>query len=183
MLMTRSIPLGLAAALLVSPAAADGTGFAASRNDRDGSATVTVTAEDSRVIRAGGTGGADGPAGCWRDDGQQVPCGTDLGWWSATYDCYLTLIAQAGPDDADHAGEGRYRCDPGPLGWGAGPAEIFLWLPLGAAAPDPAVLAERAVDSMGLRGITVGMAPPPGTQALVNAPLWLWAAAFPAATP
>ena len=101
---------------------------------------------------------------------------TDLGWWSATYDCYLTLVAPAGPDDPDREGEARYRCDPGPLGWGAGPTEIFLWLPLGAVGPDPGVLAVQAVDSMGLRGITVGMAPPPGTQVLVNAPLWLWAA-------
>ncbi len=153
-------------------------GFASvTSNERDGSATVTLTAEDSRVVTgAGRAGGGGGPAECQRDDGQRVPCSSDLGWWSATYDCYLKLVAAAEPDDLDHAGEGRYRCDPGPLGWGAGPAAIFLWLPLGADAPDPAVLADQAVEAMGLRGITVGMAPPPGTQALVNAPVWLWAA-------
>ncbi len=125
---------------------------------------------------AGAGNSATAPSGCFRSDGQKVPCSADLGWWSATYDCYLQLV-EAAPQDADeHAGEGRFRCDPGPLGWGAGPAEIFLWLPLDAAGPDPAVLAQQAVESMRLRGIAVGTAPPAGAQILVNAPVWLWAA-------
>ncbi len=161
--------------LLSGPASGDGAGFGAEGN-KDGSSTVTVRARDSTTVGGGASGpGASGPRGCVRQDGQRVPCSAEYGWWSAAFDCYLSLLMTAPADDPEHAGEGAFRCDPGPLGWGAGPTEIVMWLPMSIAGPDPALLAQEAVDSMRLQGITIGTAPPQGTQGLVNIPVWLWA--------
>jgi hypothetical protein len=138
-----------------------------------------VTVGASAGGQAGGSGsGSGGDGGCRRADGSPVPCSTDLGWWSATYNCYLALVRQAGPEDAaaGHAGEGFFRCDPGApdMAWGG---QLFVWLPAGAApGPDPAVLAQRAVDSMRLAAPTVGATPLPGPAAvsLIGLPTWLW---------
>jgi hypothetical protein len=105
-----------------------------------------------------------------------VPCSSDAGWWSNAYNCYLSLVNEAGPDQPERAGEGFFRCDPGPLGWVLPDSALFMWLPMSAAGPDPAVLAQQAIDSMQLRGIEIGTAPPAGASLLVNAPVWLWAA-------
>ena len=172
-MLSRLLAVALAALLLTANALAADSDFGA-EGHKDGSATVTVSASDSATSNRGGGSGNAGAGGCFRDDGQRVACSSELGWWSAAYDCYLQLVSEAAPDDPLHAGEGQFRCDPGPLGWGAGPAQIFMWLPMAAAGPDPEVLAQQALDSMQLRGIAIGTAPPPGTQALVNTPVLLW---------
>ena len=170
--------LFVSALVALAPIAANAqeSSFVSGR-ENEGSATVSVGATTQDEVASQGSTGTAGAAapGCSRDDGQEVPCSSGLGWWSATYDCYLTLVAPAPDDDPVRAGEGQFRCDPGPLGWGGGPTEIMLWLPLNAAGPDPALLAQEAIDSMTLSGISIATAPPLGTPALVNLPLWLWA--------
>ncbi|MEV6400905.1 ATP/GTP-binding protein [Streptomyces sp. NPDC051907] len=52
-----------------------------------------------------------------------------------------------------------------------------VWAPNAApaaAAVDPAVLAQRAVDKMLLAGPKIGIAPGPGQTGLVGMPVWLW---------
>ncbi len=54
--------------------------------------------------------------------------------------------------------------------------ETFVGSPAGPAAPavDPAVLAQRAVDQMVLRGPGIGIVPKPGGLGLVGMPVYLW---------
>ncbi len=101
-----------------------------------------------------------------------MPCSSEFGWWSASYNCYLSAI---GPT-SDNPAEFLYRCHPGTAGWTQPDDQPLVRLPAGADGPDPETLAWDAVDTMQLQGPTIGTAPPPGTTALVNAPVWLWAA-------
>jgi hypothetical protein len=68
----------------------------------------------------------------------------------------------------------------------ANPAQLPLpggavWLARlpGAQAVDPAVLAQRAVDSMRLAGPRIGIVPQPGDRGTVGVPVWMWTAVTP----
>ncbi|MGP4001709.1 ATP/GTP-binding protein [Streptomyces sp. 8N706] len=52
----------------------------------------------------------------------------------------------------------------------------FIVVPDGEPAPavDPAVLAQRAVDSMTLNGPEIGITPNPGKTGVVGMPVWMW---------
>lgn len=174
MLKSAALIAALVVITIPGPALA---GFSSDR-ENDGSTTGTVSANDGSSSGGGGSSSQrPTQAPCARSDGTIVACETDLGWWSNTYRCYLKMIRDAGPDDPEHPGEALFRCDPGPMGWDPGAvASVMLWLDPGAAGPDPRVLAFEAIDKMRLLGVDVGMAPPAGTEALVNAPVWMWAA-------
>ncbi|MFJ5877402.1 ATP/GTP-binding protein [Streptomyces sp. S1] len=51
---------------------------------------------------------------------------------------------------------------------------VWAAAPPAAAAVDPAVLAQRAVDQMVLRGPEIGITPKPGGMGLVGMPVYLW---------
>lgn len=113
---------------------------------------------------------------------QEIPCESKSGYWSESMLCYVRPAAvRYEPDNPvweGHHPEGAvYTClNPFVIGtpaydfWSASP-------PAGPAAPpDPRVLAERAVASMQLKAITVGIVPEPrpGSIGLVGVPNWMW---------
>jgi hypothetical protein len=99
------------------------------------------------------------------------------------------MCAPAGPTDPQpplsdpvwdgHTDGAIYDCVVGPALTGGFQAPLTLryWsaTPL-AAVPDPSVLAQQAVDSMGLRAIRVGIVPraDAGSVGLVGVPNWMW---------
>lgn len=97
--------------------------------------------------------------------------------------------APAGPTDPqpplsdpvwDGNAEGAiYDCVVGPASTGGfqAPMTLRYWSATPpAAVPDPALLAQQAVDSMGLRAIRVGIVPRTdgGSVGLVGVPNWMW---------
>lgn len=109
--------------------------------------------------------------------GEPTPCVSSVGWWSDAKSCYVQLAPTQPPAD-DPAWEGHsdgaiYLCSlPG-----SGTYRSFpFWAATAPAGPDPLVLAERAIDSMNLTPISIGIVPEdaPGAVGLVGLPTWLW---------
>jgi hypothetical protein len=115
--------------------------------------------------------------------GKEVPCKDGDSWWSNARDCYVSLAdpqpPKSDPDWEGHRTGAIYECySPGLVGsrmyafWSAsspgGPA----------APPDPRVLALRAIATMRLRAIGIGIVPEPqaGSVGIVGLPTWLWVA-------
>lgn len=122
-----------------------------------------------------------GPAPTCSFFGAGIPCqDDDWGWWSASRDCYVRL-ASPQPDTSDGVWGGAsdgaiYECG-FPAGLGVGGLVYTFWSATAPAGPDPAVLAQTAVESMNLRAISIGIVPDdaPGSVGLVGMPVWLWA--------
>jgi hypothetical protein len=110
-----------------------------------------------------------------------VPCDSSAGWWSGAHQCYVREMSPQ-PPSSDPVWQGQtsgkvYNCTlpPGV----AGPTLPF-W------AQDPPVssaqvvnLAARAVQSLGLVAIDIGMAPTPtsidpASIGVVGLPNWMW---------
>ncbi|MGF1662559.1 MAG: hypothetical protein ACFCVG_08815 [Kineosporiaceae bacterium] len=141
------------------------------------------------VTGAVATDGGTGPAaGLCTHGGSPIPCSQGGGWWSAPRGCYLTEAGQrvpvsvGGAGTVGDAGEDAtyYWCAPPGGGQGA-----WVAVPNGpdgipaVVVVDPEVLARSAVESMGLRGVDIGMVPTPDDPAsigLVGLPVWLWVA-------
>jgi hypothetical protein len=115
--------------------------------------------------------------------GKEVPCEDGDSWWSNDRDCYVSL-ADPQPPKSDPQWEGHrtgaiYECySPAVVGsrmytfWSASS-------PAGPAAPpDPRVLALRAIASMRLRAIGIGIVPEAqaGSIGIVGLPTWMWVA-------
>jgi hypothetical protein len=115
--------------------------------------------------------------------GKEVPCRDGSSWWSNDRGCYVSL-ADPQPPKADPVWEGRttgaiYECySPGIVGT----RMYAFWSatsPAGPAAPpDPRVLALRAIATMRLRAIGIGIVPEPqpGSVGIVGLPTWMWVA-------
>ncbi|MCK0116997.1 hypothetical protein MWU57_08105 [Isoptericola sp. S6320L] len=118
----------------------------------------------------------------------EVPCAVEGYTWNAARECYARLAdPQPGPDDP--VWEGRTEgvivsCTPP---WciveGVGMDDCWndiYWAesPPGASGPSPRDLADRAIEAMNLRAITIGIVPEPvaGSVGLVGMPTWMWAA-------
>jgi hypothetical protein len=180
--------------LLPTPpaSAADGCqGVAGSRGDGS-SASITLCAE-SPGAGAGGTSGAGAgaapaaarschPAG---NPARTIPCSVDGAWWSAQRGCYVERAVPQPPADSPlrqgTEGGAFYRCSrAAALVDGTIDLTARFWLPdpPAAAGPDPAVMAQRAIDSMALRAPAIGLTPPPGSPnpTLVGLPTWMWVA-------
>jgi hypothetical protein len=114
---------------------------------------------------------------------KEVACRDGDSWWSNDRDCYVSL-ADPQPPKSDPEWEGRttgaiYECySPGIVGirmytfWSASS-------PAGPAAPpDPRVLALRAITTMRLRAIRIGIVPEAqaGSVGIVGMPTWMWVA-------
>ncbi|ACZ29879.1 hypothetical protein Xcel_0845 [Xylanimonas cellulosilytica DSM 15894] len=114
------------------------------------------------------------------DDVVPVACTSDAGYWSNAYGCYIQLMDPQPPPRPERAGtEGAvYTCTiPPPRG---GMTALWLESPPDAAeaGPSPREIAQRAVDSMDLHAIDIGMVPEPGPDrvGIVGLPVWMWAA-------
>jgi hypothetical protein len=113
------------------------------------------------------------------DPPKRVPCTSKDGIWVQELSCYvMALDPQPAKDHPVWGGRpdgAVYRCVVSQPYY----RQSYIWL---ATAPtvrvDPEVLAERAVKSMGLRRVAVGLAPKPGpaSYGLVGAPVYMWVA-------
>ena len=114
--------------------------------------------------------------------GSPIPCSGGFGYWNNELMCYVGRALTPYPSDSPiwegHHPEGAiYSCyNP----FIVGTRNYDFWSatqPAGPAAPpDPRLLAERAVATMNLRAITVGIVPEPvaGSVGLVGMPNWMW---------
>jgi hypothetical protein len=146
-----------------------------------------------------GDPGNDGPtdtgsgASCYWDPSKQgvpgppagpVPCTSRFGYWSNTYNCYLSLVDPPPPADdpawQDHdPGDGAvYECyQPQTAMF------IYVWSqnppPGSDSGPTPREVAQLAIDQMHLSAIIIGIVPEPDPQSigLVGMPVWMWAKA------
>ena len=141
----------------------------------------------------GGEGGSQpvkqgdpGKATVCKNGGVEIPCTASAGVWSSANQCYLKATDPQ-PEKSDSVWMGRtegtmYDCT---RGVGAGPVNMSLplvWMDSAPALPppDPEVLAQRAIASIGFRGIEMGTGPEtlefnPDSLGAVGLPVWLWA--------
>jgi hypothetical protein len=115
--------------------------------------------------------------------GKEVPCRDGSSWWSNARDCYVSLAdpqpAKSDPEWEGHKTGAIYECySPGIVG-----SRMYtFWsatAPAGPAAPpDPRVLALRAIATMRLRAIGIGIVPEAqaGRVGIVGLPTWMWVA-------
>jgi hypothetical protein len=115
--------------------------------------------------------------------GKEVACEDGDSWWSNDRDCYVSL-ADPQPPKSDPRWEGHrtgaiYECYSPAL---VGSRMYTFWSassPAGPAAPpDPRVLALRAIATMRLRAIGIGIVPEAraGSIGIVGLPTWMWVA-------
>lgn len=110
--------------------------------------------------------------------GRQVPCATDLGFWSQSRGCYIKP-ASPQPDPSSPVWEGHtdgaiFNCSPPSAGRGG--MGYMFWAASSPAAVDPAVLARQLRDSMTFAPAQIGIVPEakPGSIGLIGLPTWLW---------
>jgi hypothetical protein len=118
----------------------------------------------------------------------EIPCTIDGSWWSSTHGCYIGPVVPPGnpwynrpPPGGQTAEDGAwhqcyYPYEPGPH------PHVWsnynpVWIPNGSETADPAQVAHRAVISMKLDPIKIGIVPKsaPGSIGLVGLPVWMWA--------
>lgn len=111
-----------------------------------------------------------------------VPCSTEYGYWSNSYNCYIQLLEPQPPAEdplweGHEPGDGAvYHCyqpqsDLVHIFWSADQP------PNSGAGPTPREVALIAVDDMQLTAIRIGIAPEAteGSIGLVGMPVWMWA--------
>jgi hypothetical protein len=149
------------AALVLAPALVLGTATAAWADPTEGVGTAARTGQDTVYLEARSPGRRAAPRGGAGDSGCVA---ANLG---------ETLEVTGA--NINHMGGGRgafYRF--------AGCRNAALngarWVPTGGGAPppDPAVLAQQAWDKLQIPSPVVRTSPPPGQDAFVNLPTWLW---------
>jgi hypothetical protein len=200
--MLRGLSVVLAVAWFVLAASASAAADPVTCPDgslptRTGVCLVTVTDPGSDGGDGGSTapgesgGGTENvsnePAFCRFGD-LEVPCQTEDYVWDARRMCYSKLADPQPPAD-DPVWEGRTEgviisCTPPHcVVAGVGTDDCYndlYWAAAapGASGPSPRELADRAVDAMNLRAITIGIVPEPvtGSVGLVGMPTWMWAA-------
>jgi hypothetical protein len=113
--------------------------------------------------------------------GDEIPCTSGMGRWSASKSCYIGLADPQPPRDDDvwkgNTEGAVYVCSP-PIGM-PGTATSFFWAafnPVGG--PSPRALADQAVEAMNLRAGQIGIVPEPGPDrmGIVGMPSWMWIA-------
>ncbi len=129
--------------------------------------TCVITVQTPGDEGGGGNGGG-GKRKC-TNKGRTIPCRTSKGIWDSARHCYVQVTRD--PEMLalfkDKEGGAVYVCDP---------FMYAFWSPTGPSAPDPADLAQRAVTSMNLRPIRIGVVPEArqGRVGLIGLPVWLW---------
>lgn len=111
-----------------------------------------------------------------------VPCTTEYGYWSNSYNCYIDLVDPPPPAN-DPAWQGREPGDGAIYTCYQPQTDIIIniWAqdppPGSGTGPTPGGVAQIAIESMRLRAIDIGITPEPvpGSIGLVGMPVWLWA--------
>ncbi|MCX5215692.1 ATP-binding protein [Kitasatospora sp. NBC_00240] len=182
LLMAMAVMLGAAA----SPALADGGVQCPPLSPH---CTVDAGGGGSGGGGAGGGGGGNGGGGgsaakCFAGS-KEVPCYRDgLGWFNSFNSCYYILMAPQPPAD-DPVWQGpipvyakayQVTCpySTSPTNNPNGVMVLSTPPPGYGGMVAPAVLAQRAIDSMLLKGADIGIAPKPGAKSLVGLPVWVW---------
>jgi hypothetical protein len=196
-LLTRVVVIALAVAGLsvLTDAAAHSDTKCARIDPLSGHCTVYVEVADQPsgpatpvddVPKGTGSGAA-----CYWDPAKQglssppagpVPCTSDNGFWSNSYNCYIkALDPQPAADDPIWQGHepgvgAMYACYQPLTGMGT-----FIWAenppPGSGVGPSPRQVAEIAIKQMSLSAIDIGIVPRPGPDSvgLVGMPVWMWA--------
>lgn len=196
-LLTRGVVVAVFALTGLTPGAASADTVCQQTNPATGMCLVWV--EVPPDPGSPGSHADDGPqdsgsgAACYWDPAKQglpgppagpVPCNSEYGYWSNTYNCYLRALDPPPPAD-DQAWQGHqpgdgvvYQCFQPQTGLG-----ILVWAqdppPGSGAGPTPREVAQLAIDQMQLSAIDIGIAPEPGPESigLVGMPVWMWAKA------
>lgn len=112
-----------------------------------------------------------------------VPCSSDYGYWSNSYNCYFRALDPQPPAgdpswQGHEPGDGAvYQCYQPQTD-----IDIYIWSqdppPNSGAGPTPREVAQLAIAQMQLRAIDIGIAPEPGEDSvgIVGMPVWMWAA-------
>ncbi|MDO5067599.1 MAG: hypothetical protein Q4D96_10005 [Propionibacteriaceae bacterium] len=166
--------------LISPPALADG-GFGCTLSD--GRAACVIVAEDGTTSTGTNTSaGTTASQMTCTYAGREIPCTSGNGSWSAARGCYIEVIEDHPADDPawssymeGHDGGVIMSCTTA----GAQAKMTFFWAESAPeAGPDPAVVAQQAIQSMNLHMGTLASNPPesadPSIMGLVGYPVWLW---------
>lgn len=124
----------------------------------------------------GGDGGADV---CRSSGGVVIPCQIPwAGYWFAAQDCYAQPATVPPTSELwgeqDPSSGSFWTCRATSLGLAYPPGEPFFVGGGAAPLPDPAVLAQQALDQMQLATPDVNLAPAPPLMSYVGLETWLW---------
>jgi len=138
--------------------------------------TGEVVCEDEDDGNNGGGNDDTGGSSSCNYAGREIPCtGPEGSVWSSKYGCW---IGERGPDDLVPP-EGQTKED----GWWhvcyfppPGSSWEYVWIETGEVGIDPVLLAQRAIASMDLDPIEIGIVPESGPKrvGLVGLPVWMW---------
>ncbi|MDT9594877.1 hypothetical protein RDV89_17445 [Nocardioides zeae] len=124
-------------------------------------------------------GGGSTATCAFRD--QEIPCQRDGAYWMPQHSCYAgPMSPQPSPastlwGENDPASGAVWTCLWGPTNPLPVTTVINFFVPATAAPlPDPAVLAQRALDTMQLATAEVNLAPAPPDMTYVGLETWLW---------
>lgn len=155
----------------VPPASADGDAKCTQIFDPE-TGQLKWVCEDTETTPGPGNGGSS----TCKYAGKEIPCtGPEGSVWSSKYECW---IGARGPNDMNPP-PGQTEED----GWWhvcyfppPGSSWEYMWIETGEIGVDPVVLAQRAIASMDLDPIAIGIAPESGANraGLVGLPVWMW---------
>jgi hypothetical protein len=158
-------------------------------NPTTGTCQIVVTTPGSGGGGGGGgsnarnSGGAAPEKCVSKYSGKEMPCRDGNSYWSNDRGCYIGPDP-SNPPKTDPVWEGHtdgaiYLCySPDIIGTNA----YSFWSltpPAGPAAPpDPRVLAQQAIATMGLRAVAIGIVPEAraGSVGIIGMPTWMWVA-------
>ncbi len=158
-------------------------------NPTTGTCQIVVTTPGSgggggRGGSNAGNSGGSAPEKCAsKYSGKEMPCRDGNSYWSNDRGCYIGPDP-GNPPKTDPVWEGHtdgaiYLCySPDIIGTNA----YSFWSltpPAGPAAPpDPRVLAQQAIATMGLRAVAIGIVPEAraGSVGIIGMPTWMWVA-------
>lgn len=125
-----------------------------------------------------GSGNTGGSSTC-NYNGREIPCTGPMGSvWSSVHECWIGPSAEEigdklepPPGQTNEDGAWRMCFFPPP-----GSSWEYTWVQTGEVGIDPVVLANRAIASMDLDPIKIGIVPESGPNrvGLVGLPVWMW---------
>lgn len=192
LMATSSLLLALACGAVAAPAAADGDGGPPDCEIDQQTGTCVIVVDNPGGGGGSGGGGSSGGSGggqscVWDatrpgvpDKPHPVPCSSDAGYWSNSFDCYVKRT-EPQPDGSDPIWNGNYPNGAIYNCWEP-PTDLLIMIwslappPNSGAGPTPGQVAQMAVDSMNLRAIDIGIVPKPGRDKMgfVGMPVWMW---------
>lgn len=182
-MLARAIAAMLAAAAFVvvgstSPASAAGGENCWYETDPN-TGEVKLVCEDPGNGGGGNDDPGSGGSSTCQYSGKEIPCtGPEGSVWSSKYACWIgpsagelgeDLLPPDGQTKEDGAWHVCYFPPPG-SSW------EYMWIETGEVGIDPVVLANRAIASMDLDPIEIGIVPESGANraGLVGLPVWMW---------